>query len=434
MLRLLILHFLLLASGFSQMLFTAPNGNATSLFQQTAAGVSVVNTGFVDHRGLGFSRDGRFAIFGAVVDGNQGGTLIPSADVFEFDRATNRTRKLIDFHATIGGFFNNVSNGLSLDNRFVAVASEIFLRFGIQANSSGRILEVYDRATGNRVSDVTAIRGGAVDDGLNLEFSAISWSPRAPSFATSFYVPVPGIGGIPSALPAIVRFDRDASGQWVPSQALSTPVYLTNQFPPAASAQAFPSYSPSGVGLAYFSIFYPDVIGGSVGAQASVVVANADGSGARVLTTFNSGLLPTGLTWSSDGNQLVVSIAPQQNLGTGFLNSPVVAQSVIRAVATSNGAITQLPGIDNGLTPQVAVNAAPPSQNLSGLTPILKTTSLGLLLSALGLDPAKNYRLLASSTLSGAPTTTEFTGAQLATGVPISTDSKRRFFQIQSLP
>lgn len=154
--------------------------------------------------------------------------------------------------------------------------------------------------------------------------------------------------------------------------------------------QCHPAYSPSGLGIAYFSLFYQDLLTGSVGAQASLIVANADGTNPTTLSNFAPGFLPTGLTWTADGSQIIVSLAPQTNLGTGFLNSTVSTQSVIRAISTSNGAVTQLPAIDGGLTPQIAVNAAPPLQNLSNLTPTLSNPGDGLVIRAVGLDPLRN--------------------------------------------
>lgn len=426
----------LIATSSAQVVFTSGATNNLGLFEQRGNQVVQINTGQSTHNGMALSRDGRYVTFADVDKENMGGSVVPSSDLYEFDRATGRTRKLVDNQSTFGGFFNVVSSGVSLNNQFVAVGTEILLRSGMSANGGGRVLEVYDRASRQRVADVTSFRNGAVSDGLSLEFAGISWSPRANSFITPLYVPVTSQRGLPGNLPAIVRFDRNASGQWVLGQVLSTPLSLDQQIPPSLVAQAYPAYSPSGQGIAYFSIFYDGTQGNR--AVATVVVADANGANARNVVSFDPGFLPTGLGWSADGTQLVASVAPQASLGLGFLTLPVVDRSFVRAINISNGSVTQLPGINGGISPQIAVNAGsttpPPSEDLSRISPTFVRTGNGrFLIRATGLNPAKTYRLKSSTNLNGFPNSSEFTGAQFAAGIPIQTGDRQKFFEIEAL-
>lgn len=69
--KLFLLPFLLACCVcHAQLIFTVSNGPRSGLFQQTGGAVTGINTGFSDHRAMSLSRDGRFVIFGAVVDGN----------------------------------------------------------------------------------------------------------------------------------------------------------------------------------------------------------------------------------------------------------------------------------------------------------------------------------------------------------------------------
>ncbi len=126
------------------------------------------------------------------------------------------------------------------------------------------------------------------------------------------------------------------------------------------------------------------------------------------------------------------SYDPQTNLGTGFLNSTMLTQSVVRAINTSNGAMTLLPGIEDGLILRIAVNAAPPLQNLSSLTMTASKQGNGLIPRAVGLEPLRTSRLPASETLTGASTYSEGTGAQLQ-AVLITSSSTKQFFRIKFL-
>ncbi|MCB1097727.1 MAG: hypothetical protein KDN22_19300 [Verrucomicrobiae bacterium] len=418
----------------AQVVFTAGSTNNLGLFEQRGNQTVQINTGHTTHNAMAVSRDGRFVTFADLDTDNFGGAVVPSANLFELDRVTGRTRELVDNQSTLGGFFNIVSSAVSLDNQFVAVGTEIQLRSGLSSNGSGRVLEIYDRATEVRVADVTAFRGGAVSDSLMMEFAGISWSPRAASFITPFYVPVVSQRGLPGNLTAIVRFDRNGSGQWVPNQVLSTPLSLDEQIPPSSVSQAYPGYSPSGQGIAYFSVHFDGAQGWV--ARSTVVIADASGANARNLVTFDPGYIPTGLTWSADGGQIIVSIAPQTTFGINVLNIPVMEQSLVRSVSTSDGRVTQLPGINGGVSPQMALNAGTPSVggNMSNIAPILSRTGNGqFVLRAVGLDSAKTYRLQSSTTLNGFPNSVDFTGAQFASGIPIQTGDAQKFFRIQSL-
>ena len=127
------------------------------------------------------------------------------------------------------------------------------------------------------------------------------------------------------------------------------------------------------------------------------------------------------------------SYDPQTNLGTGFLNSTMLTQLVVRAINTSNGAMTLLPGIEDGPILRIAVNAAPPLQNLSSLTMTVSKQGNGLIPRAVGLEPLRTNRLPASETLNGASDSAEGTGAQLQVGVPITSSSTKQFVRCKFL-
>jgi hypothetical protein len=176
-------------------------------------------------------------------------------------------------------------------------------------------------------------------DSTGGEFLGISWDPGGNSFVTPALLQSAG-----APLAAIFRVVRTQNGQWVFGNRLTTSGFNGQG---GGNMQIYPAISPSGAGLAYFDVFFPDILTNSQAAIARLIVANSDGTGARVVTTFNQGFYPAGLAWSRDGNQLVFSIAPQLNIGTGFLTLINPDGAVVRSVSTSGGTPSAIPGIGN---------------------------------------------------------------------------------------
>jgi hypothetical protein len=207
----------------------------------------------------------------------------------------------------------------------------------------------------------------------------------------------------------------------------------------SAIIQAFPAFSPSGAGLAYFELFYPDASVLSQPVTARIMVANSDGSGARVVTQFNPGFFPAGLGWAPDGNSLVFSIGQQGFSGGTYGAFAVPETAVVRSVATNgNGTPTQIPGVGNGFLPSFPLTGGgggdPSSIDLSRV-PLSLTRAAGgglLLRAGSGLDPEANYVVESSSNLSGFGQPFTTSGQQLmGGGISIPRNATRQFFRVR---
>jgi hypothetical protein len=304
---------------------------------------------------------------------------------------------------------------------------------GGTAGSTTKELNIADPNTGVILSNPTFGRG-PTSDTLQGEFVGLSWDPVGDSFVTPFYVTITSQLGTPIQLPAITRFTRNAAnGEWAPAATLSTPQYLNGNLgvPPQAITQIYPSISPSGAALAYFELFWPDVIASTQPVVARIIVANADGSNPQILTTFNQGFYPLGLSWSPDGTSLVFSIAQQSNIGTGFLPSANGPTAVVRTISTSDGTISQLTGVDLGFFTTWRGFGLPGS--LAGVRLSPSVTSAGRFrLNASGVQPDLLYFLQSSDALEGSTfgPTQSFTGQQLSDGIDANLATPNRFFRL----
>lgn len=431
----------------AQLLYVGPANfggrTGTALFQIQNGAVTQLNTGFVEHNFPGISADNRFITFSSpdgVIPALQ---VPPSSDIYIFDRVTGVTNRSVDHTTDFSNLssiavFTPVSAELSPNNQFLAYGVSIALRVGGTAGSTTKELNIADPATGVILHNPTFGRG-PTSDNLQGEFIGISWDPGGNSFVTPFYVTITSQLGTPVQLPAITRFTRNPdNGTWAPTAVLSQPQYLNGNLTtgfPRAITQIYPSISPSGTGLAYFELFFPDIIGGTQPVVAKVVLANADGSNPRILTTFNQGFYPSGLTWTPDGTQLIVSIAQQQNIGTGFLNAADATTAVTRAVSTADGSITTIQGLpEPAFLPfwSNTANTALPG-SLSGVGVEISTDNNGQLrFQATGVDPNRLYFLQSSPSLQAGsfsnPVT--FTGAQLLEGIDLNPPTAIRYFRL----
>ena len=441
-LRLFWVLLLSLAPGFSkaQLVFTAPAdfGGLTGvgLFQTQNGTVSQIPTGFPDHLFPAVSRSGRFIVFSSP-DGVQAPLQVPpSSDIYIFDRLIRQTRRVVDHNTIIQSpsevdSFTPVSAVMSPNEEVIAYGVMLTRREGTANPRSTRELNIARVSDGLILANPTFGRG-PVSDGLQAEFVGISWDPGGTSFVTPSYTTIQTQTGQLAQLPAIVRFALDRNRNWVRAEVLSAPRSFDGSFPIGAEAHMYPAISPSGTGLAYFNVAWPDVLGSSQPVITSVIIANANGSNARVLTSFNQGFYPAGLAWSPDGTQLIVSIAEQSNIGTGFLPSADPASAVVRTISTANGQLGTFPGLDAGFWPSWSSQLlqSGPLQN-ARLT--LGSSSNGdFRLRASGLVDNAPYFLQSSPTLQpgsfGQPV--QFTGSQLEAGIPVSFNSPNRFFRL----
>lgn len=433
----LALACLFTSSARGQLFFAAPaqfgDRIGTGLFIEQNGQVAQLPTGFPEHNFPAASRDSRFVVFSSPDGVTPPLQVPPSSDIYVFDRFLNQTRRIVDhttmiFSPSEVDTFTPVSASLSPNNALLAYGVVLTRREGLANPRSTKELNIARSSDGLILANPTFGRG-PVSDAFQSEFVGISWDPAGTSFVTPSYVTVQKQTGGVVQLPAIVRFAQNGNGDWGLAQVLSAPRYFDAQFPIAAETQIYPAISPSGAGLAYFDLTWPDVFGMSRGVTARVVVANADGSGARFLATFNEGFYPAGLAWSADGNSLVVSIARQAALGAGFLAAADLSTAVVRVVATSNGAISSPPGVDTGFFPSIGFG--PVAGSLNGVRLQMQNTSGGPRLTATGVEPDKVYSLQSAPNLGGAfgPPQT-FTGAQLLQGIPINSPDSQRFFRL----
>ncbi len=309
-----------------------------------------------------YSRDGRFLTYSRPDLGSSG--VNPSSDLVVLDRTSGQQRVIINNNtATAGGDFDPLSSQVSPNGQFVAYGVRIDSPFTFDQSNPTTELVIADFTTGVALSSPFADRInqlGTTSDALSAEFRGISFLPGSNSFVTPVLDLIFAQGSaVPDAVTSIVRFDRNGSGQWAPGATLSTPTITPTSFisgipvDVATTYQTYPAISPSGAGLAYFDVFKPTRTGSLTpqASQSRVILANADGSNASILTTFSPGFLPTGLTWAPDGSALLVSVSEQANLGTGFLDLPDTSNSAIFTVSTSTGVSSFLSQFPNAFGP-----------------------------------------------------------------------------------
>jgi hypothetical protein len=425
--------------ALGQVIFVAPANfggrTGSGLFQLQNGAVASLSTGFPEHNFPSLSRDNRFVVFSSPDGVTAPLQVPPSSDIYVYDRATGTTRRIVDNNTII--FSPNevdtatpVSAELSPNNQLLAYGVMITRRQGTANPRSTKELNIARASDGLILANPTALRG-PVSDSLQAEFVGLSWDPGGNSFVTPSYIDTVSDNGTPIQLPAIVRFGRNADDSWSRTQILSGPRYYNNTFPPSAEIHMYPSISPSGAGLAYFVVFWPDVLGSSQGVISGVVLASSDGSNARLLTTFDQGVYPAGLNWSPDGTQLIVSVAPQANIGSGFLPSAVLAQATLRTVATADGTVAAVAGGAAGAFP--SWRASPTFGSVDGVQLAVGRSADGqFFLRADGVDPDSTYLLRSSADLSNDSfgTPRAFSGAQLAEGITLSLPTETRFFQL----
>lgn len=335
---------------------------ASLLFSETNGVVSQLDTGLLEHNDITLSKDGRFVVFSSP-NPVTSVERVPSSNIYAFDRVTNTTSTLVQ-NTTLGGTEQTVpvTSALSPNNQLLAYgvglttgAGTAFPRRGVFLNVARSSDGVIVAELGNRVGD---------SDDLFAGYRGLDWDPAGTSFVTISYIPILSQTGIPLSLPAVVRFSQQANGSWLQTP-LSTPAYFDLIDPNGpllvgARTYLYPAISPSGGGIAFYSLFWPDVITRNQPLQARIIIANSDGSGARILHTLPAGKYPKGLSWSRDGTQLIASFGDQALTPDGFNPGdrsrdmlPFRPDAypdtvVVRAFDSQTGELSSLPGINFG--------------------------------------------------------------------------------------
>ncbi|MEO1081215.1 MAG: thrombospondin type 3 repeat-containing protein [Pseudomonadota bacterium] len=337
---------------------------ASLLFSESNGQVSQLDTGFFEHNHITLSKDGRFVVFSSPNPVTSVGR-VPSSNIYSFDRLSGTTGTLIQ-NTTIGNTLQTVpvTAALSPNNQLLAYGVGLTSGAGTAQPRRGVFLNIARSSDGVIVAEL-GNRAGDSDD-LAAAYRGLDWDPAGNSFVTISYVSVLSETGqqfVP--LPAVVRFSQQGNGSWTQTP-LTTPAFFDrvdpNVFPPQVGARTYlyPAISPSGAGIAFFSLFWPDVITGAQPIQALLIIANSNGSNARILHTFPVGEYPQGLSWSRDGTQLIASFGDQALTPNGFFpndrsrDAPPFRPDVypetvvVRAFDTQTGDLSSLPGINSG--------------------------------------------------------------------------------------
>lgn len=287
--------------------------------------------------------------------------------------------------------------------------------------------------TGLLISNPT-IAHGPTSDAFAAEFRGISFTPDGNSFVTPLYRYIGVNDPNPIELPTIVRFDRNpVTGDWILAANLSLPQWARNPqtFIGSAIIHTYPALSPSGRGLAYFSVLVPDASTGTQPWVSRLVVANSDGSGATILAEFLAGYVPTGLTWTTDGTRLVASLCQQTNIGTGFIPAPRRSESVVFSVLTATAEAAQITELGKSNAPMLPLNLPQPFSLANVPINVTPTGSGSLVVQASGI-PNDMVLTLQRSTdnLGNFSNLQQVSGAQLSQGIVLPCSDEPVFYRL----
>lgn len=418
-------------------LVPGPNGPAHGLFQAQGGNVTAIPTGLETNQFPALSADGRFITISAP-DPARPNQL--ATDLFLFDRVTGTRTQLVDYTAEQqqdGSFVTPHAHysALSPNNQLVALNTLLMITTNQQGSNNVPMLTVNRASDGFQLSIAEIGQGNALDF-FRSEFIGISWAPSGSVFATPAYVNTTTQTGQVHATVGIVLFGfNPGTGQWQRVRQVTQPRIFDNVVPAVIETHILPAFSPNGQRLAFFEMTWPDALLQGP-ARARLIAVNADGSNFQVLVNFNPGFFPLGLTWSTDGADVIYSIAPQNQVPGGFAPSGDPQGAVIRAVNSTNPTtIRQLPGINAGFFPSQPRVTGPGTVDLSHIQLSLVRLGPGSFrLSAAGLDPLVTYRLESSTDLVTFSNGQNLTGQQIMNGIAIETAEPRKFFRIRNLP
>jgi len=422
-------------------LVNTPNGPAHGLFQMSNGTVTTVNTNLPTNQFPSLSHDGRFI---TIASPDPAQPFQPATDLFIFDRANGVRSRIVNYTAETQPDGSIVTphaqfSALSPSNQLIALNTLLMVTTNQAGSSSFATLTVHRASDGFQLSIAEMGIGNQLDF-FRAEFVGISWAPNGSVFATPAYVNTPTLMGNLQASVGIVLFGFDpGTGQWQRVGQITQPRIFDNVLPAVIETHILPRFSPNGQRLAFFEITWFDALLQNP-ASARLIAINTDGSNPQVLATFNPGFYPLGLAWSTDGSDVIYSIAPQTQTGGGFAPFGEPSGAVIRKVNSTNPvAIESLPGINSGFfpnSPMITRNGGDGGVIDLSRVPlrIQQQSGGGLLLSAAGLDPGETYRLESSINLLDFGGVQDFTGQQIMNGIPVTADGPRRFWRFRRLP
>lgn len=253
-----------------------------------------------------FSNDGRFLAVRAGLP-NQF-----SSNVHVFDRITGNLQQVTNLADSTDPMTGNTTNETPRYTAFSPDGSLLFVMsfLNVASNNQGGGTTIFTRVY--RLSDGEIIAGPdpvAMTDALSTVGRGASWSVSSNLIA----IPAPNIktkvgtaifGGNEFANLPIRQLTFPKSGSF--GNPFDLTIFTDNDL--------FPSFSPNGQSLAYFRTRSQSRNG--VAQPSPLALRISDAAGDRLVFQFNPGFFPTGLSWTSDGSQLVFGLA-QQSVGNG---------------------------------------------------------------------------------------------------------------------
>lgn len=360
----LLLIWLATTSAQAQVIFGAdvgsPGNPQGALFRVDNGQVSGINTGLPNPIFPSLSPDGTLLV---VSSPDPAQPSEASTDLFAHELQTGVTRKLVNNTTQPQDdgtfiFSSPLFSGTEFTGQRVAYVNQVSTS-NPQGGGSTRILNVIRASDGFDLA-LAEIGNGNTTDFYQSEFVGISWSPDAPVFATSAYVPVVTNLGRETIAAGIVLFGEGSPGSFVRVGQLTQPVVI-DQLPASivVETHAFPAFSRNGSRLAFFRIVYPDPLLTQPVSADLVVIEVGTGNG-QIVATFNPGEYPLGVTWSGNDQQLIYSLGLQVNQGGMFPPGADPATATLFTVSPNGGPVGSVPGAPVGYFP----NAVPLSRTV----------------------------------------------------------------------
>lgn len=306
----------------------ALNDGRSALFRLTQDTDTQITTGLNEADQPTVSHDGRFIAVTAA-DGPNTGQL--SQDVWVLDTVQGTTTKLInnsdqfDPRTQASTTTRPVYKAFSPDDRVLAVSNVLQSTGGVvqgQTNGVSTVPQLVTYQTSNGAI-LASIHLGMIRDGSLTEFMGVDWLPQTGEVISPVAIGVAREGtGIPANTTAIVAFApiTDAGANGRVRQITRTRAWAQSDFASGAIEYGhhndfFPASSPSGRKIAFFRsvdrLLASPQFNGNLPSQVSLRTINADGTDEQVLWNFPEGQVPTGVSWSADGNRLIVGMGAQ---------------------------------------------------------------------------------------------------------------------------
>ncbi|MEE4330811.1 MAG: hypothetical protein V2J10_08085 [Wenzhouxiangella sp.] len=344
------------ANASGQVIFGAdvgsPGNPQGALFRAENGAVTAINTGLTNPIFPSLSPDGTLLV---VSSPDPAQPNEASTDLFAHELLTGQTRKLVNNVTQPQNdgtfiFSSPLFSGTEVNRQRVAYVNQVSTS-NPQGGGSTRILNVIRASDGFDLA-LAEIGNGNTTDFYQSEFNGISWSPDAPVFATSAYVPVVTNLGRETIAAGIVLFGQGGPGSFVRVGQLTQPVVVDQQFPPniVVETHAFPAFSRNGSRLAFFRIVFPDPLLTQPVSADLVVIDVTTGNG-QIVATFNPGEYPLGVSWSGNDQTLIYSLGLQVNQGGMFPPGADPSTATLFTVSPQGGPVGSVPGAPVGYFP-----------------------------------------------------------------------------------